>query len=140
VAQHLDAREMRPYTHGMSAKVRFAGVCVVLAGLLVSCAPRERLEVLYFYSAICPACEESRRNKFGATSVLYFTDKRRGAEVHVYDVYHDDGAQDALFAAIDKYAIPLAKQQLPLLVVNGKATSGLEEVEKAILALDPRRR
>lgn len=96
--------------------------------------------MLYFYSAICPACEDSRRNKDGASSVLYLTDRRRGAEVRVYDVYQDDGAQNALFAAIDRYGIPVEKQQLPLLVVNGKATSGLDDVEKAILALDPRRR
>jgi hypothetical protein len=123
----------------MAAKRRLPAF-VLVAGLLMSCAPRERLEVLYFYSAICPACEESRRNKDGATSVLYLTQKKRGAEVRVYDVYDDDGAQDALIAAIDKYDIPVEKQQLPLLVVNGKATSGLVEVEKAILALEPRRR
>ena len=99
---------------------------------LVSCASRERTEVLYFYSAICPSCEESQRSTAGVASLFSLARENRRTEVRVWDVYHDEGAQDALLAAVDKYGVPLGKQGLPLLIVNGTASSGLDEVEAAI--------
>jgi hypothetical protein len=136
----LAARPQRRYDPGMSTTRRVLGALVAGAWLLTACAPRERMEVLYFYSAVCPACEESRRSQEGVSSLAFLAGKKRRVDLHYYDVYHDGGAQDALLAALDKYRIPLERQGLPMLIVNGTATVGLEEVEAAIRELSARRR
>lgn len=124
----------------MAGSSRLLGLLVAGACLFAACAPRERLEVLSFYSAICPACEESSRSRNGGTSLLYLARDRKRVELQTWDVSKDEGAQDALFAAVDRYRIPLEKQGLPLLVVNGRASSGLEEAEAAIGELGSRDR
>jgi hypothetical protein len=118
--------------------VRTLGALIACA-LSAGCDRRPTLEVLYFYSAICPACEESRKSVAGANSVRYYADQYRNPSVRIYDVLHDASAQDALVAAIGKYGIPIDKQRLPLLIVNGTASSGLQDVAIAITALERRK-
>jgi len=98
------------------------------------------LEVLYFYMAACPACEESRKSLSGAAAVVVYSQQYRDPVVRVYDLLEDADASDALAAAMDTYNIPQEKLRLPLLIVNGTAYFGLEEVRPAIAALDRRRR
>ena len=107
----------------------------IAVGLLGACAARERVQVLYFFSAVCPSCEESQRAVRGASSAAYAASRDARIEVHVYDVYRDEEAMDALLAAVDRFKVPVERQGLPLLIVNGEAYSGLDEVEPALAKL-----
>ena len=122
-------------SRGEAAPARLVAAALLLLSVTVACAPRKPVEVLYFYSAICPSCEESQRSERGMSSLVDLGHTNRRVELEVWDVYRDSGAQDALFAALDTYRVPLEKQGLPLLMVNGTAYSGLEEVERAIAEL-----
>jgi len=108
---------------------------VIAGGFLVACGSGRGLEVLYFYSAACSACDESRRSLENVASLAAF--KRRDGQIRVftYDVGRSGEASAALFAAIERHRIPKEKQALPLLIVNGACYAGLEEAERAIDSL-----
>ena len=109
------------------------------AAALSSCA-RPRREVLYFYMAVCPACEESRLSLSGAAAVRVYSEQYRDPVVRIYDLLEDTDASDALAAALEKYQIPPEKLRLPMLIVNGTVYLGLEEIRPAIAALTRKKR
>jgi len=108
-------------------------------GILSGCA-RPKLEVMYFYMATCPACEESRKSLSGAAAVRIYSQQYRDPVVRVYDLLEDVDASGALAAAMGTYRIPAEELRLPLLIVNGTVFLGLEEIRPAIAALDRRKR
>jgi len=104
----------------------FALTCALIG----ACA--RPIEIQYFFSPVCPACEESQKALEQASSLSYLQRQNRRIHLETFDVVHSDEASDALFAAIDKYRVALDRQTLPLLIVDGTVYSGLEEVESAI--------
>lgn len=123
---------MRPHPALFAVSV----FCLLLAG----CSRRDPPVVLFFYGAVCPSCEESKRSVADAIMVASAVRGRRGATALIYDVYESAEASDALIAAIERYQLPPEKQGLPLLIVDGRAWSGLEEVEEGIASLSPGKR
>jgi hypothetical protein len=113
---------------------------ILIACLAAGCVRKPPLEVLFFYSAICPSCETSRKALQDAGSVSYYAQQYHDPKVEIVDVYKSAASQDALLKAIDTYQVPSEKQALPLLIVNGAAYSGFDEVEKALRSLDRRKR
>jgi hypothetical protein len=118
-----------------------ASVAALLVAILAAgCARKPPLEVYFFYSAICPSCETSRKALQDAGSLSYYAQQYRSPKVEIVDVYKNAASQDALLKAIDTYKVPREKQALPLLIVNGTAYSGFEEVATALRSLDRRKR
>ena len=125
---------------GSYSRTRLWLVAVVLVTALLQACARDPIHVQYYYSPICPACEESRRSIEQLASLQGLSRAGRVILLESFDVVHSDDASDAFYRVMDEYRIAADQMRLPLLIVDGTVYAGLAEVETAIRELQGRLR
>jgi hypothetical protein len=115
-----------------------AAVCAL--SVLATCAPAAPTEIVFFYSPTCKSCSTGYGDLSDVAILGEIASRNKGYTFRAYEVSGGQEASDALIEAIDRNKIPLERQRLPLLLVNGRAYSSRPEVKAEIEALSHGRR
>jgi hypothetical protein len=105
------------------------------AALLVvfSCESPQRVQLAFFFSEICPSCEDYERAEHIAGVVLELAGNRRiTGEIH--NIVSQE-AQDRLEEVIRERGTPDVSLSLPILFVDDRYVVGYEEIEEELAGL-----
>jgi uncharacterized membrane protein len=113
---------------------RWLGVLVILVALLTQAAPLNAqepvVEVVYFYTLTCPNCVEVSRN------VLPPLREQYGEQLRILEIDTTVPEGGALFQrAVERYAIPPARQGVPLMIIGDTVLVGSLEIPQLLPGL-----
>ena len=111
-------------------RLRLFSIGIAAVILTAACDPGSEGTAYFFYEAVCPSCEETRRMERLASGVASWGQQDRRTEVRTFDMFHQtDEAFETIEQLCRERGIDLHTVSLPILFTSESAYQTVDEIE-----------
>jgi glutaredoxin len=110
-------------------RVGFCIICFALFFIPLSCSKEisQNANAFFFYEALCPSCEHTRRIEELSGWLTEWASERSDITLERHVLNSDAG--EILETVSKEYGIDPQKVAIPVLFIKGKIFSGIEEIQ-----------
>lgn len=96
-------------------------------------AEAKTVNIYYFFNNPCASCNEEKEFGDRTDEVLKGVEKNIPYRIFAYNLFHQEG-MESFKKACDKFNIPAADRQPPMVLINGRYLTGKDNIEKNMKA------